>query len=94
MGLTEDAPKSDGSPAKERSPQPKTCQERVCYQKATGGITVSGIPEEAHEYMLGSRSEIDWIIERYQVQTDKASAIYDAPNDRIRPFRRSSGNGR
>ncbi|WP_294178471.1 type ISP restriction/modification enzyme [uncultured Schumannella sp.] len=45
------------------------------------GITVSGIPEEAHEYMLGSRSAIDWIIERYQVKTDKASGIVNDPND-------------
>ncbi len=44
------------------------------------GITVSGIPEEAHEYMLGSRSAIDWIIERYQVKTDKASGIVNDPN--------------
>ncbi len=44
-------------------------------------ITVAGIPEEAHEYMLGSRSAIDWIIERYQVKTDKASGITNDPND-------------
>jgi predicted helicase len=45
------------------------------------GITLSGIPAEAHEYMLGSRSAIDWIIERYQVKTDKASGIVNDPND-------------
>ena len=45
------------------------------------GITISGIPEEAHEYMLGSRSAIDWIIERYQVKTDKPSGIVNDPND-------------
>lgn len=44
-------------------------------------ITISGIPEEAHEYMLGSRSALDWIIERYQVKTDKASGIVNDPND-------------
>ena len=44
-------------------------------------ITVSDIPDEAHEYMLGSRSAIDWIIERYQVKTDKASGIVNDPND-------------
>ena len=31
--------------------------------------------------MLGSRSAIDWIIERYQVKTDKASGIVNDPND-------------
>lgn len=45
------------------------------------GIMVTGIPPEAHEYMLGSRSALDWIIERYQVKVDKASGITNDPND-------------
>lgn len=44
-------------------------------------ITVSGIPDEAHGYLLGSRSGIEWVIERYQVKTDKASGIVNDPND-------------
>lgn len=44
-------------------------------------ITISGVPLEAHEYMLGSRSAIDWIVERYQVKTDKSSGIVNDPND-------------
>lgn len=44
-------------------------------------ITLEGIPEEAQRYMLGSRSAVDWIIERYQVKTDKASGIVNDPND-------------
>ena len=44
-------------------------------------ITVSGIPEAAHEYMLGSRSALEWIIDRYQVRTDKPSGIRNDPND-------------
>ncbi len=44
-------------------------------------ITISGIPAEAHEYMLGARSALDWIVERYQVKTDKASGIVNDPND-------------
>lgn len=43
-------------------------------------ITLRGIPEEAHEYLLGSRSALDWIVERYQVKTDKASGIVNDPN--------------
>lgn len=43
-------------------------------------ITISGIPAEAHEYLLGSRSALDWILERYQVKTDKASGIVNDPN--------------
>lgn len=44
-------------------------------------ITVTGIPPEAQEYMLGSRSALDWVIERYQVKTDKASGIVNDPNN-------------
>lgn len=44
-------------------------------------ITLSGIPDEAYRYMLGSRSAIEWIIDRYYVKTDKASGIVNDPND-------------
>lgn len=44
-------------------------------------IDISGIPEESQRYMLGSRSALDWIIERYQVKTDKDSGIVNDPND-------------
>lgn len=44
-------------------------------------ITVAGIPEEAYRYMLGSRSAIEWIMDRYQVKTDKKSGITNDPND-------------
>lgn len=44
-------------------------------------IDLVGIPEDAQRYMLGSRSALDWILERYQVKTDKASGIVNDPND-------------
>lgn len=44
-------------------------------------VTLTGIPTEAYEYMLGSRSAIEWIMERYQVKTDKTSRIVNDPND-------------
>jgi predicted helicase len=44
-------------------------------------IAVSGIPDVAHEYLLGPRSGIEWVMERYQVKTDKASGIVNDPND-------------
>lgn len=44
-------------------------------------ITLTGIPEAAHEYMLGSRSALEWLIDRYQVKTDKASGIVNDPNN-------------
>ncbi len=45
------------------------------------GITLSGIPAKAHEYRLGPRSAIDWLVDRYQVRTHKASGIVNDPND-------------
>lgn len=44
-------------------------------------VTISGIPEEAEEYLLGSRSAVAWLIDRYQVKKDKASGIVNDPND-------------
>ncbi|WP_229568658.1 DEAD/DEAH box helicase [Rhodococcus sp. RDE2] len=44
-------------------------------------VTITGIPEEAERYMLGSRSALAWIIDRYQVKIDKASGIVNDPND-------------
>lgn len=44
-------------------------------------VTLSGIPEEAYRYTLGAKSAIEWIMERYQVKTDKASGIVNDPND-------------
>ena len=45
------------------------------------GITLEGIPEEAHEYQLGSRSALDWLVDRYEVKTDNRSGITNNPND-------------
>ncbi len=44
-------------------------------------ITLGGIPEDAYRYMLGSRSAIEWIMDRYWVKTDNASGIVNDPND-------------
>ena len=51
---------------------------RIVYNSR---LTVVGIPEEAYRYELGSRSAIEWIMDRYQVRTDKASGIVNDPND-------------
>ena len=44
-------------------------------------ITLAGIPEEAHEYVVGPRSALEWLLDRYRVTTDKASGIVNDPND-------------
>lgn len=37
---------------------------RVIYNSK---LTLSGMPEAAYRYQLGSRSAIEWIIDRYQI---------------------------
>lgn len=44
-------------------------------------ITISNIPEKAYEYVVNGRTAIEWIIDQYQVKTDKKSGITDDPND-------------
>lgn len=51
---------------------------KLLYNKQ---VTIGGIPAEADEYMLGSRSALAWLIDRYQVKKDKASGIVNDPND-------------
>jgi len=43
-------------------------------------ITLSGIPEEAYDYVVNGKSAIEWLMERYAVTTDKASGITNDPN--------------
>ena len=56
----------------------KTTKKALVYNRH---ITLSDIPAAAHRYMLGSRSALEWLIDRYQVKTDKASGIVNDPND-------------
>ena len=44
-------------------------------------VTLGGIPDEAHEYVVGPRSALEWLLDRYRVTTDKASGIVNDPND-------------
>ena len=44
-------------------------------------ITLAGIPDEAHEYVVGPRSALEWLLDRYRVTTNKASGIVNDPND-------------
>lgn len=46
-----------------------------------GGITITGIPAEAYEYVINGKSAIEWIMERYAITTDKKSGIINDPND-------------
>ena len=43
-------------------------------------LTLAGIPPEAFECRLGNRSALEWVIDQYQVSTDKRSGITSDPN--------------
>ena len=44
-------------------------------------ISIKNIPARAFEYVVNGRSPLEWIIDRYQIKTDKASGITNNPND-------------
>lgn len=48
-------------------------------------LTLAGIPPEAHEYVLGDRSALEWVIDQYKVTTDKRSGIVSDPNKQDDP---------
>jgi predicted helicase len=43
-------------------------------------LTLSGVPKETFDYRLGNRSALEWVIDQYQVSTDKRSGIINDPN--------------
>ncbi|MDA8152639.1 MAG: N-6 DNA methylase, partial [Acidithiobacillus sp.] len=43
-------------------------------------LSLTGIPLEAYEYVVNGRPAIEWIMDRYEVTTDKASGIVNNPN--------------
>ena len=60
---------------------PKKNRTRIQYN---GHLTLKGIPEEAYEYQVNGRSALEWVIDRYQVKTNKESLITNDPNDYCR----------
>ena len=44
-------------------------------------ILIENIPDKAYDYVVNGKSAIEWIMERYQVKTDKKSGIKNDPND-------------
>ena len=43
-------------------------------------LTLEGIPRGTFEYRLGNHSALEWVIDQYQVSTDKRSGITNDPN--------------
>ncbi|WP_126031577.1 type ISP restriction/modification enzyme [Bifidobacterium castoris] len=43
-------------------------------------LTFQEIPTRAYQYIVNGKSALDWIIDRYQVRTDKKTGIVNDPN--------------
>ena len=44
-------------------------------------ISLTGIPPEAHDYVVNGRTPLEWMLDRYYIKTDKESGIVHDPND-------------
>ncbi len=44
-------------------------------------ITIEGIPEAVGDYVVNGRNLVDWVIDRYQIRTNKDSGIVNDPNE-------------
>ncbi len=43
-------------------------------------LTLGDIPPESFQYRLGNRSALEWVIDQYQISTDRRSGIVTDPN--------------
>ena len=43
-------------------------------------MTIRNIPERCQEYVVNGKSALGWLVDRYQVKTDKKSGIVNDPN--------------
>ena len=50
---------------------------RIVYNES---VTIRGIPMAAYDYVVNGKSAIEWVMERYQVTTNKESGIVNDPN--------------
>lgn len=44
-------------------------------------LTLTGIPPEVHEYRLGEKSALEWIVDQYQISRDPRSGLVSDPNN-------------
>jgi predicted helicase len=50
---------------------------RIIYND---NITIRGIPLAAYDYQVNGKSAIEWVLDRYQITTNKDSGIVNDPN--------------
>ena len=67
-----------GKTARTASQPPEVDKTKIQYNSH---ITLTGIPPAAYEYVVNGKPAIEWIMDRYQLATDKDSGITNNPND-------------
>jgi predicted helicase len=45
-------------------------------------LTLEGIPSQAFEYRLGTRSALEWVVDQYRLEQDEDGAVTSDPNDK------------
>lgn len=68
-----------GKPISYRVEKMKLSKDKTSLQ-INDSLTLHGIPAKVFEYRLGNRSALEWVIDQYQVSTDKRSGITSDPN--------------
>ncbi len=48
-------------------------------------LTLAGVPPQVFDYRLGNRSALEWVLDQYQVTTDKRSGLVSDPNREDQP---------
>ena len=43
-------------------------------------LTLAGVPQACFDYRLGSRSALEWVLDQYQLTTDRRSGVVSDPN--------------
>jgi predicted helicase len=49
--------------------------------EVNSSLTLSGVPAEAFQYVLGTRSALEWIVDQYRYKSDPETGIVSDPND-------------
>lgn len=66
---------------KMRFPKGQRVKDRPSTIHYNDYLTLSGIPDEAWDYMLSGKAALYWIFDRYEVTRDKESGIVNDPNE-------------
>jgi predicted helicase len=51
--------------------------------EVNSSLTLAGIPETAFEYVLGTRSALEWIVDQYRYEEDEDGNVLSDPNDQL-----------